>query len=87
MLREWLGAYPFQLKFVVAGEGDLEEIDAVLARIAMPIAPAKVLLMPEGIDAAALARHSPLVVRVCKERGYRYCERLHIGLFGHTRGT
>lgn len=87
VLRAWLGAYPFQLKFVVAGQEDLAEIEAILASISLPIAPAKVLLMPEGIDAASLARHSPLVVRACKERGYRYCERLHIGLFGHTRGT
>ncbi len=87
VLRSWMTAYPYQLKFVVASEADLAEIEALLAEIALPIPPEKVLLMPEGLDTAAIARHSPAVLEICKARGYRYCDRLHISLFGHRRGT
>ncbi len=87
ILREWLAGYACQFKFVVTGEADLPEIDALLTDIASPIPPHKVLLMPEGIDSAAIARHSPAVLAICKARGFRYCDRLHIALFGHTRGT
>jgi 7-carboxy-7-deazaguanine synthase len=86
-LREWVGKYPFQLKFVVSREEDLAEIEALVAALERPILPRKVLLMPEGVDAESLARHSRLVVKICKEKGYRYCDRLHIALFGHARGT
>jgi 7-carboxy-7-deazaguanine synthase len=87
VLREWVTQYPFQLKFVVAREEDLAEIEDVVASIGAPIPPHKVLLMPEGTDAATLASRRELLVRVCRERGYRFCDRLHVALFGHTRGT
>ncbi len=43
----------FQLKFVVSGEADLEEIRSILDQL-KSWSPADVLLMPEGIDAAGL---------------------------------
>ena len=42
--------------------------------------------MPEGTALPGRAR-TDAVVRVCMERGWRYCHRLHIELFGDTRGT
>jgi 7-carboxy-7-deazaguanine synthase len=43
--------------------------------------------MPEGIDAATLASRAPWIADVCKRTGYRYCPRLHVELYGNTRGT
>lgn len=87
VLREWVERYPFQLKFVVARAEDLAEIEALVASIGVPIPPHKILLMPEGTDDATLASRRALLVALCKDRGYRYCDRLHVALFGHTRGT
>jgi 7-carboxy-7-deazaguanine synthase len=75
-----------QLKFVVAGEADLAEIDALLSRV-RGWQPADVLLMPEGTDAATLASRAGWIGEVCKARGFRYCPRLHVELYGNTRGT
>jgi len=47
----------------------------------------QVLLMPEGIDTQTLASRSPWLVDICKREGFRFCPRLQIELFGHTRGT
>jgi len=80
------GAGDFQLKFVVMGEEDLEEIATVLAGL-RGWKPADVLLMPEGTDVATLRGREPWVAEVCKQHGYRYCPRLHIALYGHARGT
>lgn len=74
-----------QLKFVVRGEEDLPEIDALLARLT-GWTPADVLLMPEGTAAPSLAQRDA-VVRMCLARGWRYAHRLHLELFGNTRGT
>lgn len=74
-----------QLKFVIATPADLPEIDALLAAIT-PVAPADILLMPEGVTAPTADRVR-WILDTCLARGWRYCPRLHITLFGHTRGT
>jgi 7-carboxy-7-deazaguanine synthase len=74
-----------QLKFVVAGEADLVEIDALLSRLRGWSA-SDILLMPEGTTPPTAERKA-WVVNACTERGWRYCHRLHIELFGNTRGT
>src|SRR5258705_9261485 len=76
----------FQLKFVVCEEEDLREIEQLLAKL-HGWKPADVLLMPEGIDSATLAQRGAWVAELCKQSGYRFCPRLHVELFGHTRGT
>ena len=86
VITEWIQKYDFQIKFVVSGESDIKEIKDLLSRL--PPAPFhQVLLMPEGIDIQTLASRAPWLVEVCKREGFRYCPRLHIELFGHTRGT
>lgn len=74
-----------QLKFVVSGPGDLPEIDALLAQLT-GWTPPDILLMPEGVTTPGPARRRA-VTDLCLKRGFRYCPRLHIELFGNTRGT
>ena len=52
-----------------------------------PVPFPKILLMPEGIDNQTLSSRAHWLVEICKREGFRYCPRLHIELFGHTRGT
>ena len=87
VIREWLGAYPFQLKFVVEHTDDLHEIRALLAEVSPDIPPWKVLLMPQGIDLETLRAREAVILDACKTDGYRFCARLHIQLFGNTKGT
>lgn len=87
ILTQWLDAGPYQLKFVVAGPADLAEIRDLLARLGRPVPPASVLLMPEGTTPAAMAAKRDFVLAACLESGYRYCHRLHLDLFGNTKGT
>lgn len=86
-IREWIARYPFQLKFVVEHAADLGEIRATLAAIGGDIAPWKVLLMPQGTDEATLRARESDILEACKTEGYRFCNRLHIRLFGNTKGT
>ncbi|NBR46524.1 MAG: 7-carboxy-7-deazaguanine synthase QueE [Verrucomicrobia bacterium] len=83
---EWIKNYAFQLKFVVSSEADLTEIKGLLSRFpAVPFY--QVLLMPEGIDSETLASRASWLAEICKREGFRFCPRLQIELFGHTRGT
>ena len=86
VITEWIRNYPFQLKFVVSTGNDLAEIKDLLSRLP-PVPLDRILLMPEGIDVKTLAARSPWLVEICKREGFRFCPRLHIELFGHTRGT
>jgi 7-carboxy-7-deazaguanine synthase len=86
VICEWIRKYPFQLKFVVSSENDLAEIKDLLSRLP-PVPLHQILLMPEGIDVKTLATRSPWVVDICKRESFRFCPRLHIELFGHTRAT
>jgi len=87
VLREWLLTDKYQLKFVVGERAELAEIQALLALTGVPVPAHKVLLMPEGIESSNLREKSLAVAEWCKETGYRFCDRLHVHLYGHTRGT
>lgn len=85
-LQNLLDAHPSrQLKFVVAQPQDLAEIDTLLAQL-RGISPEDILLMPEGVTLPTPERKA-WMVRECIARNWRYCPRLHIELFGNTRGT
>ncbi|HLK13285.1 MAG TPA: 7-carboxy-7-deazaguanine synthase QueE [Fimbriimonadaceae bacterium] len=87
-LRRLVERYDFQLKFVVRPEnpGELDEIDAILADLP-PVDPDRIFLMPEGVDRETLLRRERELVQLCMSRGWRLAPRLHIDLFGDTRGT
>jgi 7-carboxy-7-deazaguanine synthase len=74
-----------QLKFVVQSEADIAEIDHLLSQLSN-WSRGDVLLMPEGVTSPARETRA-WVAEVCMRRGWRYCARLHIEIFGNKRGT
>ena len=86
VIAEWVKNYDFQLKFVVSSAKDLAEIKDLLSHLP-PVPLDRVLLMPEGTESETLSSRAPWLVEVCKREGFRFCPRLQIELFGHTRGT
>lgn len=88
VLSQLIDRYDCQLKFVVDPDrtGDIQEIEALLERLPT-IEPDKVLLMPEGTDAETLDRRTKILVPIAVERGWGVSPRLHIELYGNTRGT
>jgi 7-carboxy-7-deazaguanine synthase len=86
VLREFMRHCPYQLKFVVDQPGDIHEILALLDQLP-PVDPSLVLLMPQGITREELALRGSWLADLCKQHGFRFCPRLHIELYGNTRGT
>lgn len=70
-------------KFVVSHDADLEEIQALRNRLALPSD--RVILMPEGRDAETLARRARWLADHCRDLGFRYSQRLHIDIWGSAR--
>lgn len=85
VLRSLMGRFPYQLKFVVVSASDLDEIQALIQEIGAD--PARVVLMPEGIDAGVLVERGRWLVEICKREGFRYSPRLHVDLWGARRGV
>ena len=82
----WFAASPKAwFKFVVATPADLTEIQDLRQHFAIP--PGRILLMPEGRTAADLDRTAPWLADRCRDLGYRFCDRLHIRLWGERRGV
>ena len=89
VIRQWLESGSSQLKFVVSRAEDLPEIEELLNEVgAVPgFTRDRVLLMPEGTDVETLRKRGPVLAEICLENGFRFAPRLHIELFGNTRGT
>jgi len=89
VIRRWMQDYESQLKFVFSGHDQLSEIEELLNEVgAVPsFSRDRVLLMPEGTDAQSLREKSPMIAELCIEHGFRFAPRLHIDLFGNTKGT
>jgi 7-carboxy-7-deazaguanine synthase len=85
VLRRLLGAYDYQLKFVIAREEDVEEARSIATELNAP--PDKVILMPEGISADTLHSRGIWIAELCKKDGFRFSPRLHVDLYGNRRGV
>jgi 7-carboxy-7-deazaguanine synthase len=85
VLKRLIAAYDYQLKFVIARPEDLAEVDALVESLQADFG--KVILMPEGTDAAVLHERGAWLAEICKQRGLRFSPRLHVELFGNKRGT
>jgi len=72
-------------KFVITSPADLLEVQILHARYQIPAD--HILLMPEGRTADDLDRTAPRLAGLCRELGFRFCDRLHIRLWGDRRGV
>jgi 7-carboxy-7-deazaguanine synthase len=85
VLRQLIAQYDYQLKFVIANKPDLAEAQQLIATLNAPAN--KVILMPEGASADVLNDRGVWIAELCKEHGYRFSPRLHVHLYGNSRGT
>lgn len=75
-----------QIKFVIQTPADLDEARGLLARLKRWRAE-DVLMMPEGTTPDALQQRSLWLVDACKVNGFRFCQRLHVMVWGAKRGV
>jgi 7-carboxy-7-deazaguanine synthase len=88
-LSALIRSYDHQLKFVVDpdhGEQDFQEIDELLGRLPT-VSPDRILLMAEGTDSLEIQRKMRGLVPIAMARGWRLTPRMHVDLFGNTKGT
>jgi 7-carboxy-7-deazaguanine synthase len=86
VIRRLVDGYAYQLKFVIDTPADLAEVNAWLAEFPA-VRRERVLLMPQGTDAAGLANIGEWLQPYCLEHGFVFCPRRHIEWYGARRGT
>jgi organic radical activating enzyme len=72
-------------KFVISCMADLDEVLALQNEFSIPAS--RILLMPEGRTAAELDTTAADIAELCRTHGFRFCDRLHIRLWGDKRGV
>ena len=76
-----------QLKFVLENPGDMGEVKEVLGGLDGCVESLDVLLMPQAVSRRQLDERSGWLAELCREHGYRFCQRLQISLYGNEPGT
>jgi len=84
-LAAWASDPRAWFKFVIAEPDDLAEVLAI--RDAHAIPGERLYLMPEGTDSATLNARLRWLAPLALAHGLRLTDRLHIHLYGDTRGT
>jgi organic radical activating enzyme len=84
-LDAWAADQRAFLKFVVASPEDVDEVLALHSRYRFR--PERVFLMAEGTDSATLRARQAWLSELCLQHGFRMSDRMHIHLYGDTRGT
>ena len=84
-LRHFADSPKAWFKFVVCTPGDLTEIRDLQLKHAIPRE--RILLMPEGRTAPELDKTAPWLAETCRDEGYRFCDRLHVRMWGDRRGV
>ncbi|WP_295630807.1 7-carboxy-7-deazaguanine synthase QueE [Novosphingobium sp.] len=84
-LTAWAAEPRAFFKFVIAEAADLSEITALQQRYTIP--PDRLYVMPEGTDSATLRTRALWLAEAAASAGWRFTDRLHIHLYGDTRGT
>ena len=84
-LAHWAGEPRAAFKFVIAEPEDVAEVLALAERFAIPRE--RIWLMAEGTDSATLRQRESWLAQLCLRHGLTLSGRLHIELYGDTRGT
>lgn len=84
-IAAWSQEPKANFKFVISDPSDVHEVLNLAA--AHAIDPQRITLMPEGRDTATLRGRLPAIAELCSKHEFNLSDRLHIHLFGDTRGT
>jgi 7-carboxy-7-deazaguanine synthase len=81
----WLAEPRATFKIVIAGADDLRDFETWQSTHGVPAA--RIMLMPEGMDAATLRAREAWLEPWCAARGLLLSPRLHIERWGARRGV
>lgn len=86
VIRQLIGQFDYQIKFVIHSMADCKEADRYLDDFP-ELSRASVYLMPQGVAPEELASVQAWLEPYCHQKELQYCPRRQIEWFGPVRGT
>ena len=86
VVRRLVKEHPYQFKFVVENETDVDEIERYLDKHT-EIDRQRVMLMPQARDENEQEQIATWLISLCQGKGLQYCPRKQLEWFGLVRGT
>ena len=93
VIAKYVRQYPYQIKFVVAGEEDIPDVVeaieqiAQLSEIGVKGIMKKIMLMPKAAGRQQYRELAPKVAELCLKHDYLFSPRLQLEFWGNTKGT
>ena len=84
-IRSLIERYRYQLKFVVDGPQDLDDIADCIEHLG-PVDPERIYLMPQAARRDAYIEKSVWLAEYCLQAGFRFSPRLHVMLYDGQKG-
>ena len=83
-LKFWSDTPGAIFKYVCQTPEDVETVETLIRRASVD--PARVWIMPEGVESQVLNERAPALVEAAVEHGFNFTGREHIQLWGDSRG-
>lgn len=84
-MKKWITRFPYQIKFVISCESDINEAFEVMRQIGAN--PDNVYFMPEAGDRKQLEANAQWLYERCIELGINYSDRLHVRIYDAKKGV
>ena len=84
-LQAWSNEPKAHFKFVISAPEDVPEVLALQRTYSIPSN--RIQLMPEGTTSTVIGARSAWLAPLARDHGLGFSDRLHIHLYGDTRGT
>jgi 7-carboxy-7-deazaguanine synthase len=84
-IRQLVKHYDYQLKFVIDGPDDIDEVNAAIDSL-KGVDRLKVMLMPQAVNREEFLAKGPMVAQLCSQFGFTFCPRLQLLLWDMQKG-
>mgnify|MGYP005848964715 CR=1 FL=1 len=84
-MQRLIDEYDYQIKFVVDGPGDLDEIAETIEKL-KNVNPYKIMLMPQASTKVEYVKKLPMAAEIAKDTGFALSPRLQVEIWGCQRG-
>ncbi|MFH1616709.1 MAG: 7-carboxy-7-deazaguanine synthase QueE [Planctomycetota bacterium] len=85
VLMQLIRAYEYQMKFVVATAGDIDEITQLVSQLKADRS--RIMLMPQAASRKEYIDRASVVADLCKLNGFRFSPRLQLLFWNGDRGV
>ena len=89
-LAKLIQNHDYQFKFVINKEEEISEIEEIreeLKKITGIDISDKIYIMPQGVSESQFKEKQEWMIEICKNKNWKFSDRLHVRIWGHKKGV